>query len=103
MLTIVDLLFDVIQAIEPFLVPICFISAWVLIAVVAWTLGGAMREGLAQAKQMHRIPCAHCQFFTNDHRLKCTVHPQYANSERAIDCLDYKPHQRGQELDRMKT
>lgn len=103
MLVIIEFWFRLMQAIEPFLVPICFISAWVLIASVAWTLGRAMREGLAQAKQMHQIPCAHCQFFTNDYRLKCTVHPQYANSERAIDCRDYKPHQRARELDRMKT
>lgn len=94
MLTIIDFLFRLLQSIQPFLVPICFISAWVFLAAIAWTLGRAMGATLAQAKQMHQIPCAHCQFFTNDHRLKCTVHPQYANSERAIDCLDYKPHQR---------
>jgi hypothetical protein len=38
---------------------------------------------------MHQIPCAKCQFFTNDHRLKCTVNPIIANTERAICCSDY--------------
>jgi len=103
MLTMIDLLFRLNQLIQPFIVPICFVSAWVLIIGVSWTLGRAMRDGIAQAKRMHQIPCAHCQFFTNDYRLKCTIHPHYANSERAIDCLDYKPHQRAQELDRIKT
>jgi hypothetical protein len=40
---------------------------------------------------MHEIPCNGCQFFTNDYRLKCTVHPQIANSEAAINCRDYQP------------
>lgn len=103
MLTMIDFFFQLLQRIQPLGVPICFVSAWVFMAAIAWTLGRAMGDTLAQAKQMHQIPCAHCQFFTNDHRLKCTVHPHYANSERAIDCLDYKPYQRAQELDRIKT
>ncbi|WP_322744170.1 MULTISPECIES: hypothetical protein [unclassified Coleofasciculus] len=40
---------------------------------------------------MHQIPCAYCQFFTNDHRLKCTVNPSIASSENAINCRDYCP------------
>jgi RNA polymerase subunit RPABC4/transcription elongation factor Spt4 len=41
------------------------------------------------AKTMHQIPCARCRYFTNDHRLKCPVHPQIANTEGAINCRDY--------------
>jgi RNA polymerase subunit RPABC4/transcription elongation factor Spt4 len=40
---------------------------------------------------MHQIPCHNCQFFTNNYRLKCTVHPSIANTEEAIDCSDYQP------------
>lgn len=39
---------------------------------------------------MHQIPCSNCQFFTNDYRLKCTVNPSVANTERAINCCDYR-------------
>jgi hypothetical protein len=38
---------------------------------------------------MHQIPCSRCGFFTNNYRLKCTVHPLAANTEAAIDCTDY--------------
>jgi hypothetical protein len=38
---------------------------------------------------MHKIPCPNCQFFTNDHRLKCTIKPLIANTEDAISCQDY--------------
>jgi hypothetical protein len=80
----------IIQAIEPLLVPICFGCAWLLVALLAWSIWSSIRATIARAKQMHRIPCANCQFFTNDHRLKCTVHPHIANSEQAIDCRDFQ-------------
>jgi hypothetical protein len=41
---------------------------------------------------MHEIPCSECKFFTNNHRLKCTVRPTIANTEEAIDCSDYRPN-----------
>jgi hypothetical protein len=80
----------IIQAIEPLLVPICFGSAWLLVALLAWSIWSSIRATIARAKLMHRIPCANCQFFTNDHRLKCTVHPHIANTELAIDCRDFQ-------------
>ncbi|WP_348251226.1 hypothetical protein [Leptolyngbya subtilissima] len=39
---------------------------------------------------MHKIPCAECRYFTNDHRLKCPIHPKIALSESAIDCPDFE-------------
>lgn len=83
-------LYFVIQAIQPFLVPICFVSAWLLVILVGWSIFGAIAATAANAKQMHQIPCAHCVFFTNDHRLKCPVHPSRALSEEAIGCVDYR-------------
>jgi hypothetical protein len=81
----------IIQGIQKFLVPICFVTAWGMIILVAWSLWSAARDGVKTAKQMHQIPCSGCQFFTADYRLKCTVHPSVANTEEAIDCIDYQP------------
>jgi hypothetical protein len=86
-----QLLYVLIQAIQPFLVPLCFLCAWTLILLMVWSLWTATRDSVAKAQQMHQIPCTGCQFFTNDYRLKCTVHPQTANSEEAINCSDYRP------------
>ena len=61
--------------------------------LMVWSLWTATRDGVSKAQQMHQIPCTGCEFFTNDYRLKCTVHPQIANSEDAINCLDYQPYQ----------
>ena len=52
-----------------------------------WT---AARDSIMTAKQMHQIPCSGCQYFTDDYRLKCTVNPTIANTEEAIECLDYQ-------------
>jgi hypothetical protein len=79
-----------VQALQPLLVPICFVLAWTIVLLLGWNTWSAIRDGVVNAKRMHRIPCAGCQFFTNDHRLKCPVHPTKALSEAAINCPDYE-------------
>lgn len=73
------------------LVPVCFVAAWGMMGLVAWNLISAGRDGLAQARQMHQIPCSECRFFTGEYYLKCTVHPERALSEEAVNCGDYEP------------
>ncbi len=80
-----------IRAIQLLLIPICFVTAWTVITLFAWSLWSAARDSVTTAKQMHQIPCPNCQFFTNNYRLKCTVHPSTASTEEAIDCSDYQP------------
>ena len=86
-----QLLYQLIKIIQPILVPLCFVLAWTLPFLLGWTLGSAVRDTTARAKKMHEIPCTNCQFFTNDHRLKCTAQPYIANTEKAINCSDYQP------------
>ncbi len=81
-----------IEAIEPIAIPLRFVLPGLLVALCGWTIVSAIVEALNRAKQMHRIPCTNCRFFTNDYRLKCTVHPHSANTEKAIDCSDYRPN-----------
>lgn len=83
------ILYSLIKSIEPFLVPLCFLSAWLLSALVLLTVFGAAKDIVERSKQMHQIPCSDCQFFTNNHRLKCTVNPHIACTEEAVGCSDY--------------
>ena len=85
------LLFFLIHAIQPFLIPICFVVAWTVSILVVLNLWAAARDSVTTAKQMHQIPCTGCQFFTDNYRLKCTVRPSIANTEEAINCSDYQP------------
>lgn len=90
MVAIFETLYFLQQLIQPFLVPICLISAWALVILVIWTATASIRDSVGRAKKMHQIPCANCQFFTGDYRLKCTVHPSNALSDDAINCTDYE-------------
>ncbi|MBW4469783.1 MAG: hypothetical protein KME45_05195 [Stenomitos rutilans HA7619-LM2] len=86
-----QLLQPFVHALQPLLVPICFLSAWAVVGLLGWSLWAATRDTIARSQQMHRIPCAGCQFFTSDYHLKCTVRPSAALTEEAISCPDYAP------------
>ena len=81
---------EFIKLLQPIIVPICFGCAWLLMALSLWTIWTSGKTIFARAKIMHQIPCSNCVFFTNNHRLKCTVHPIIASTEGAIDCRDYQ-------------
>ncbi len=67
-----------------------FLLACSIIGIFAWSFFRAIFGGFLIAKKMHQIPCTKCQFFTNDYRLKCTAQPYIANTEEAINCIDYQ-------------
>jgi len=81
-----------LKAIQPVLVPLCFVSAWGLVFLIFSSIGHTVADSLRRAQRMHKIPCANCVFFTGDYHLKCPVQPTIALSEDAIDCPDYRSH-----------
>ncbi|NEP80770.1 MAG: hypothetical protein F6K39_22920 [Okeania sp. SIO3B3] len=50
------------------------------------------QQGINYVQRLHQIPCSRCTFFTGDYRLKCTVHPDNALTETALNCSDYEPN-----------
>lgn len=68
-------------------------SIW-LISAALWHVLAVILRALRIARQMHRIPCSRCAYFTGEYRLKCTVCPHIALSEEAIGCHDYHPRRR---------
>lgn len=85
------ILYVIVEKIRPFLVPICFVFGWIFLISLGWTLFSGIRDAIARTKRMHEIPCCNCQYFTNDHHLKCTAQPTIANTEAAINCPDFCP------------
>ena len=79
-----------VSLVQPVLVPFCFVVAWSMVGLILWNLVITVRDGVSRAAVMHKIPCAECRYFTNDHRLKCPIHPTTAMSESAIDCPDFE-------------
>jgi hypothetical protein len=89
---ILEILIYLKSLLSPLLVPLCFLSAWTILFLMASNLFFVLKDLAKNTQLMHRIPCSSCQFFVNDPRLKCTVRPQIANTEEAIDCYDYQKY-----------
>ncbi|WP_204106139.1 MULTISPECIES: hypothetical protein [Spirulina sp. CCY15215] len=85
-----QVLYFVFHWLNPFLIPVCFVLAWGLTIAALLGIFNAIRDAMARSQQMHAIPCVNCRFFTNDHRLKCTIQPFIANTEEAIQCRDFQ-------------
>ncbi len=86
------MLIPLLLQIAPLLTSALFaVCLWLVLVGFLWSIGEAFMQGRANLQRLHQIPCCSCTFFTNDHRLKCPVHPNQALTEEAIDCLDYEP------------
>ncbi|MEH1923895.1 hypothetical protein [Nostoc sp.] len=51
-----------------------------------------VQQYLFSLKLSHKAKCLHCQYFSHNSYLKCTVHPSTVLTDQAINCLDYSPH-----------
>lgn len=86
-------LYHLLHGLQPLQTPLCFGLAWLFLFYLGITLAQFARDVWQRSQLMHQIPCHNCQFFTNDYRLKCPIHPLVANSETAINCRDYQSRQ----------
>ena len=67
------------------------VGIWsIVIGLMVWQSCKTAKKGLIYVRNLHKIPCSKCVYFTGDYRLKCTVHPIKALSEDAIDCRDFE-------------
>ncbi|MUL38311.1 hypothetical protein BWI75_18760 [Gloeocapsopsis sp. AAB1 = 1H9] len=80
-----------LQVVQPIATPLYLLSVSSLLVVLLCSIWMATRDGIAQLKRLHQVPCSRCAYFTGDYRLKCTVHPCKALTEDAINCIDYEP------------
>ncbi|WP_084227260.1 hypothetical protein [Nostoc sp. KVJ20] len=70
---------------------LCAFCTWTIIILFIGSFWLTLKKGIIHLKTLHEIPCSGCEYFTNDYRLKCTVHPTKACSEQAIACIDFEP------------
>ena len=68
----------------------CAFCAWTIVILGIASFCLMLSKGTNHLKKLHDIPCSGCDFFTNDYRLKCTIHPSKACSEDAIGCIDFE-------------
>lgn len=79
---------------RPIIAPLYFFTICALIFLMLRSIWMSACIGIAKVKRLHQIPCANCRFFTDDFRLKCTLHPIDALTEEAINCSDFYPKHR---------
>jgi hypothetical protein len=70
---------------------ICLLVAWGLSFSAFAVIVIYCSDGWKYLRQLHRIPCSKCQYFCDSRYLKCTVFPDKACTELAIDCADFRP------------
>jgi hypothetical protein len=68
----------------------CAFCAWAIVILSVSSFWVIVKQGADHVRKLHQIPCANCDFFTNDHRLKCTINPKLACTEEAINCRDFE-------------
>lgn len=44
------------------------------------------------AQSSEHIPCRECQFFKDNHYLRCAIHPSIVMTKQSINCLDYQSY-----------
>ncbi|MEH2434005.1 MAG: hypothetical protein V7K25_07085 [Nostoc sp.] len=80
-----------------FLAHISFIIVWgtfvFLVSYVSKAVQKAAqdKDEIVSIKHLDQHPCKNCQFFNNNHYLKCAVQPSAALTKEALNCSDYKP------------
>ncbi|WP_310421778.1 hypothetical protein [Chamaesiphon sp. VAR_48_metabat_135_sub] len=75
-------------------------TAFVIISfVVFWTIAAFIYACIPKQKQhfsSFKLPpktlCRRCRYFSDNHYLKCALHPATALTEKAVDCRDYCPN-----------
>ena len=68
---------------------VCFLCAWFLLILLVGSIFNSLIGIVNQLRIMHQIPCHSCQYFIDSYYLKCTIHPDIANTELAINCGDF--------------
>lgn len=73
------------------LVPISFIVVCATVSSIIFALCKVTRERGNKLNISHyqQVPCSNCRFFSNNHYLKCAVHPFIVSTKQALDCSDY--------------
>jgi hypothetical protein len=80
----------------PFALPVL----WGMIGslVILSTIGGLIyaysfkrQQHSFRVKLPHKVICSRCQYFNNNHFIKCAINPVVVLTKQAVDCIDYNP------------
>jgi hypothetical protein len=87
---------------EPFTIPDIAISLTPLAVLITWLSFFILLRKHQTSRDNKRnfiintlckVPCKNCQFYSNNHYLKCAVQPSLVMTEEAKNCSEYSPCQ----------
>jgi hypothetical protein len=72
------------------LAPLGFIFIWAVFLLLFHKMRTNVDDKVyVKSKILKKVPCKKCQFFANNHYLKCAVKPDSVLTEEAINCSEY--------------
>jgi hypothetical protein len=75
-----------------YLSPLGFMFSWVVFFLVLRKIRTLMDNKMVfTVRSSHKDICKNCQFYSNNHYLKCAVQPSLVLTEAAQDCSEYSP------------
>jgi hypothetical protein len=80
---------DRISGLDLALVAAIGISTSIAIAVLIYAYRSKRQQESFPPKQSQAI-CDRCEYFNDNHFLKCAIHPATVLTEESADCLDYR-------------
>ncbi len=77
------------------LTPLGFIVSWAIFLVILRKIRTNLdNKRVFSIDTLHKVPCKNCQYYSNNHYLKCAVQPHIVLSEEAVNCSEYSPKKR---------
>ncbi|TAE61839.1 MAG: hypothetical protein EAZ76_14690 [Nostocales cyanobacterium] len=74
------------------LTPLSFVFIWAIILLIFQKIRSNLDHKMYfSIHSLNQVPCKNCQFFANNHYLKCAVKPDIVLTEEAINCSEYCP------------
>ncbi|MEH1997764.1 MAG: hypothetical protein V7L00_03135 [Nostoc sp.] len=81
-----------IDDIAIYLSPVGFLIGWVGFFLILRKFQAFLDAKMVfSIKELHKVPCKNCRFYSHNHYLKCAVNPSIVLTEEAMNCSEYSP------------
>ncbi|MEH2407753.1 hypothetical protein [Nostoc sp.] len=74
------------------LFPIGFIIGWIGFFLILRKARVFLDDKMVfSIKELDKLPCKNCRFYSHNHYLKCAVNPSIVLTKEAMNCSEYSP------------
>jgi hypothetical protein len=74
------------------LTPVGLVFSWVIFFIILRKIRSIIENKMVfTVKGLHQLPCKNCQYYCNNHYLKCAVQPSIVLTDEAKNCSEYLP------------